>query len=61
MRDERIDSRASREQKRLLTAAAAYERMDLTTFVTRTTLPAEEEIVARNERIAEGSRFSLSG
>ncbi len=51
MRDDRIELRASREQKRLLTAAAAYEKLDLTTFVMRT-LPAAEEIVARNERIA---------
>jgi uncharacterized protein (DUF1778 family) len=52
MRNDRIELRASREQKRLLTAAAAYEKLDLTTFVMRTTLPAAEEIVARNERIA---------
>lgn len=52
IRDDRIELRASREQKRLLTAAAAYERMDLTTFVMRATLPAAEEIVSRNERIA---------
>ena len=50
-RDDRIELRASREQKRLLSAAAAYERLDLTSFVMRTTLPAAEEIVARNERI----------
>jgi len=52
MRNDRIELRASLEQKRLLTAAAAYEKLDLTTFVMRTTLPAAEEIVARNERIA---------
>ena len=52
MRNDRIKLRASREQKRLLTAAAAYEKLDLTSFVMRTTLPAAEEIVARNERIA---------
>lgn len=51
IRDDRIELRASREQKRLLAAAAAYERLDLTTFVMRTALPAAEEIVARNERI----------
>ena len=52
MRNDRIELRASREQKRLLTAAAAYEKLDLTTFVMRATLPAAGEIVARNERIA---------
>lgn len=50
-RDERIELRASREQKRLLVAAAAYERLDLTTFVMRTALPVAGEIVARHERI----------
>ena len=59
MRNDRIELRASREQKRLLTAAAAYERLDLTTFVMRTTLPAAEEIVARNERIALTARDTV--
>jgi uncharacterized protein (DUF1778 family) len=59
MRDDRIELRASREQKRLLTAAATYERLDLTTFVLRTTLPAAEEIVARNERITLTERDTL--
>lgn len=59
MRDDRIELRASREQKRLLTAAATYERLDLTTFILRTTLPAAEEIVARNERITLTERDTL--
>src|ERR1700685_1607998 len=50
-RDDRIELRASREQKRILAAAAAYERLDLTSFVMRTALHAAEEIVARHERI----------
>ncbi len=58
-RDDRIELRASREQKRILAAAAAYERLDLTSFVMRTTLPAAEEIVARNERIALTARDSV--
>ena len=58
-RDDRIELRASREQKRILCTAAAYERLDLTTFVMRTALPAAEEIVARNERIALTARDSL--
>ena len=58
-RDDRIELRASREQKRLLTAAAAYERLDLTTFVMRTTIPAAEEIVTRNERIALTERDTV--
>jgi len=57
--NDRIELRASREQKRLLAAAAAYERLDLTSFVMRTTLPAAEEIVARHERIALTERDTL--
>ena len=39
-RDDRIELRASREEKRVLAAAAAYERLDLTSFVMRSALPA---------------------
>jgi uncharacterized protein (DUF1778 family) len=58
-RDDRIELRASRDQKRILAAAAAYEHLDLTTFVMRTALPAAEEIVARHERIALTARDSI--
>ena len=58
VRDNRIELRASREEKRVLTAAAAYERLDLTSFVLRRALPAAEEIVARHERITLTSRDS---
>ncbi|MGA3027981.1 MAG: DUF1778 domain-containing protein [Bryobacteraceae bacterium] len=58
-RTDRIELRASREQKRILAAAAAYERLDLTAFVMRTALPAAEEIVARNERITVSARDSI--
>ena len=58
-RDDRIELRASREQKRLLAAAAAYERLDLTSFVMRTALPVAEEIVARHERIVLTARDSV--
>jgi uncharacterized protein (DUF1778 family) len=57
-RTDRIELRASREQKRILAAAAAYERLDLTSFVMRTALPAAEEIVARHERITLTARDS---
>jgi len=58
-RDDRIELRASREQKRILAAAAAYERLDLTSFVMRTALPVAEEIVARHERIVLTPRDSV--
>jgi uncharacterized protein (DUF1778 family) len=57
-RDDRIELRASREEKRLLAAAAAYERLDLTTFVMRNALPAAEAIIARHERITLTARDS---
>lgn len=57
-RDDRIELRASREEKRVLAAAAAYERLDLTTFVMRAALPAAAEVVARHERILLSARDS---
>ncbi len=57
-RDDRIELRASRQQKRLLAAAAAYERLDLTSFVLRTALPVAQQIVARHERIVLTPRDS---
>ena len=57
-RVDRIELRASREEKRILAAAAAYERLDLTTFVMRMALPAAEEVVARHERIRLSARDS---
>ncbi len=58
-RTDRIELRASRDQKRILATAAAYERLDLTAFVMRTALPAAEEIIARNERITLSARDSM--
>lgn len=55
-RNDRIELRASREEKRLLAAAAAYQRLDLTTFVMRTAIPVAEEVVARHERIRLSAR-----
>ncbi|HXG90033.1 MAG TPA: DUF1778 domain-containing protein [Vicinamibacterales bacterium] len=59
-RDDRIELRASCEEKRVLAAAAAaaYERLDLTTFVLRAALPAAQEIMARHERITLSARDS---
>ena len=57
-RDDRIELRASREEKRVLAAAAAYERLDLTTFVMRAARPAAEAVVARHERIVLSARDS---
>ena len=58
VREDRIELRASREEKRILAAAAAYQRLDLTTFVLRTALPVAEDVVARHERMRLGARDS---
>lgn len=58
-REGRIELRATREEKRLLTAAAAYERLDVTSFIMRNMLPAAREAVSRAERIALTERDSV--
>jgi uncharacterized protein (DUF1778 family) len=55
-RDDRIELRTTREEKRLLAAAAAHERMDVTTFIMRATLPEARKIVDRAERIVLSER-----
>ena len=58
IRDDRIELRASREEKRLLAAAAAHERLELTSFSLRTVLPAAREVVDRAERVVLSERDS---
>jgi len=55
-RDNRLELRLAREEKRLLAAAAAYERLDVTSFVMRSVLPAARAVVDRNERIVLSER-----
>ena len=50
-RDDRIELRATKEEKRLLAAAAAYERLDVTGFIMRNVLPVARKVVDRAERI----------
>ena len=50
-REDRIELRATREEKRLLATAAAHERLDLTSFIMRNVLPAAREVVHHAERI----------
>jgi uncharacterized protein (DUF1778 family) len=57
-REDRIELRTTREEKRLLTAAAACERLDLTSFIMRTALPVAREVVDRAERITLSQRDS---
>jgi uncharacterized protein (DUF1778 family) len=56
MRGERIELRATREEKRLLAAAAAKERLDVTSFILKSALPAARAALARAERLALSAR-----
>jgi uncharacterized protein (DUF1778 family) len=57
-REDRIELRATKEEKRLLTTAAAYERLDVTSFIMRNVLPAARDVVDRAERITLSERDS---
>lgn len=58
-RDDRIELRTTRDEKRLLIAAAAHERLDVTSFIMRAVLPAARDVVAQAERISLSERDSL--
>jgi uncharacterized protein (DUF1778 family) len=55
-REGRIELRTTRDEKRILAAAAAHERLDVTSFIMRNVLPAAREVVDRAERIALSER-----
>jgi uncharacterized protein (DUF1778 family) len=57
-RDDRIELRTTKEEKRLLASAAAYERLDVTSFIMRRVLPAARDVVERAERIVLSERDS---
>jgi len=56
VRTDRIEIRATKEEKRLLSEAANAEHLDVTTFIMRTALPAARKIVARTDRIVLSER-----
>ena len=56
VRDERIELRTTKEEKRLLAKAAAHERLDVTSFIMRNVIPSAREVVARSERIVLSER-----
>lgn len=58
-REDRIELRATREEKQLLAAAAAYERLDVTAFIMRNVLPAARDVVDRAERIVLSERDTI--
>jgi uncharacterized protein (DUF1778 family) len=55
-RDDRIELRATKEEKRLLAAAAAHERLDVTSFIMRSVLPVARDVIDRAERIVLSER-----
>ena len=57
-REDRIELRATKEEKRILAAAAAYERLDVTSFIMRSVLPTARKVVDRAERIVVSERDS---
>jgi uncharacterized protein (DUF1778 family) len=57
-REDRIELRTTKEEKRLLAAAAAYERLDVTSFIMRNVLPTARNVVDRAERIVLSARDS---
>jgi uncharacterized protein (DUF1778 family) len=57
-RGDRIELRTTKEEKRLLSTAAAHERLDVTSFIMRNVLPAARDVVGRGERIVLSERDS---
>jgi uncharacterized protein (DUF1778 family) len=57
-RVDRIELRATKEEKRILATAAAYERLDVTSFIMRNVLPAAHQVVNHAERIVLSKRDS---
>jgi uncharacterized protein (DUF1778 family) len=57
-REDRIELRATKEEKQLLATAAAYERLDVTSFIMRNVLPTASNVVDRAERIMLSARDS---
>lgn len=58
-REDRIELRATKEEKRILATAAAYERLDVTSFIMRNVLPAAREVMDRAERVVLSERDTV--
>jgi len=59
VREDRIELRTTKDEKRLLAQAAAYERLDVTSFIMRNVLPAARDVVDRAERIVLSERDTV--
>ncbi len=55
-REDRVELRTTKEEKRILATAAAYERLDVTSFIMRTVLPVARDVLDRAERITLSER-----
>ena len=58
-RSDRIELRATPQEKALLMRAAAIEHLDMTSFVMRAAVPAAQEVVERTEHIKLSERDTL--
>lgn len=59
VREDRIELRATKDEKRLLSRAAAYERLFVTSFIMLKVLPAARDVVDRAERIVLSERDTV--
>src|ERR1035437_5559477 len=57
-RSDRIELRATREEKQLISEAAAHEQLDVTRFIMRNVLPVARGVVEQSERIVLSERDS---
>lgn len=57
-RTDRIELRATRAEKQLISEAAAHEQLDVTRFIMRNVLPIARGVVERSERIVLSIRDS---
>src|ERR1035437_10801395 len=57
-RSDRIELRATREEKQLISEAASHEQLDVTRFIMRSVLPVARGVVERTERIVLSERDS---
>lgn len=57
-RNDRIELRLTRDQKRLLAEAAAHQKLDVPRFIMRNILPVARDVVNRSESIVLSERDS---
>ena len=58
-RENWIELRTTKEEKRLLATAAEYERLDVTSFIMRAVLPTAQEVVDKAERVVLSERDTV--